>query len=79
MPSKAQEQHIRTLLGYVRALNRGKGMGFMIVRKRITSSFVIALLAKVVGTMSTFFPIFLAITRAERGEDELANSTCCAC
>ena len=79
MPTKEQEQHINSLLGYVRGLNRGKGMGFMIVRKRITSSFVIALLAKVAGTMSTFFPIFLAITRTDRGEDELVNSTCCAC
>ena len=55
-------------------------MGFMIVRKRITSSFVIALLAKVVGTMSCrrFFRSS-AITRTERGEDELVNKTRCAC
>ena len=46
------------------------------VRKRITSSFVMALMAKAVGTMSTFFPIFLAITRAGGDAAELVNGTC---
>ena len=85
MPTKEQEQHIQSLLGYVRGLNRGKGMGFMILNKRITTSFVVSMIAKAVSGMVVLFPVMLSLTRVEDEEAELEqedalllNTTNCA-
>eukprot|EP01046_Picozoa_sp_COSAG06_P039548 COSAG06_NODE_4689_length_4035_cov_2.989837_3_plen_448_part_00 len=85
MPTKEQEQHIQSLLGYVRGLNRGKGMGFVILNKRITTSFVVAMIAKAVSAMVFLFPVMISLTRVEDQEAKLEredalllNTTNCA-
>ena len=85
MPAKDQQRNIEHLCGYVRGLNRGRGMGFVIQRKRINHTFVLSLAAKVLSVMSIAFPVFLSLTRVEDKEDallaldsELLNLTCIA-
>ncbi len=75
MPTKEQHYKIEHLLQYVRGLNRGRGMGFVIYRKRISSSFAISLAAKVVSVMSISFPVILSLTRVEQQEGEILNNT----
>ena len=78
--TKEQDQRIESLLRYVRNLNGGKGMGFMISRKRISHSFVVSMTARAASSMLFLFPILLSLTRVEEEEDELlANATGCAC
>ena len=80
MPTMEQDWHIESLLRYVRGHNRGKGMGFVLFSKRINYSFVIAILTKAVSVMTLLFPILLSFTRGgEDHQDELPNSTWCAC
>ena len=73
MPNKEQRLQIEHLYGYVRKLNRGKGMGFMVARKRITLSFVISLMARVISVMIFVFPLIIGLSRVEREEAELLN------
>ena len=75
MPTKEQQHAIEHLYGYVRKLNRGKGMGFMVARKRITASFVMSMMAKAVSVMVFFFPFIIRLTRVETEENGLLNST----
>lgn len=75
MPTKKQQHSIEHLYGYVRKLNRGKGMGFMVARKRITHSFVMSMMAKAVSVMLFFFPFIIRLTRVEGDETELLNRT----
>ena len=54
-------------------------MGFVILRKRITHSFVISTTARVVSVMGFLFPIMLSLLRVhhEEGDElELINATC---
>ena len=83
MSAPNQQRDIEHLCGYVRGLNRGRGMGFVIQRKRINQTFVLSLAAKVLSVMSICFPMFLSLTRVEDKEDalldldtELLNLTC---
>jgi hypothetical protein len=73
MPAKDQQRNIEHLCGYVRGLNRGRGMGFVIQRKRINNTFVLSLAAKVLSVMSIAFPVFLSLTRVEDKEDALLD------
>ncbi len=75
MPTKDQQRDIESLRGYVRGLNRGRGMGFVIHRKRISHTFVVALAAKVFSVMAVSFPIILSLTRVEHKENVLLNHT----
>jgi hypothetical protein len=55
MPTKEQEQHIDHLFRYVRGLNRGRGMGFVIQRKRISYSFVLTTAVRAASAMLSSF------------------------
>jgi len=79
MPTREQKHNIEHLHGFLSNLNRRKGMGFMILRKRITHSFVISTTARVVSVMGFLFPIMLSLLRVhhEEGDElELINATC---
>ena len=67
------------LYGFVRNLNRGKGMGFMILRKRISYSFVMSTAARAASSMVFAFPVILSLLRVARDDEDVLNSTCCAC
>jgi hypothetical protein len=75
MPTTDQQRNIEHLCSYVRGLNRGRGMGFVMFRKRISHSFTIALAMKVISVMAISFPVILSLTRIEEGEDEILNNT----
>ena len=75
MPTTDQQRNIEHLCSYVRGLNRGRGMGFVMFRKRISHSFTIALAMKVISVMTISFPVILSLTRIEEGEDEILNNT----
>ena len=81
MPTREQEQHIEHLRGFVRGLNRGRGMGFMIQRKRISYSFVMTMTVRALSAMVFIFPIMLKEGNLEADDDALLdpNRTCCAC
>ena len=80
VPTKEQRDIIEHIYGYVRNLNRGKGMGFMVMRKRISHSFVMTMAARALSSMLFLFPVILSLTQVEQEEDKLlCNSTCCAC
>eukprot|EP01046_Picozoa_sp_COSAG06_P009573 COSAG06_NODE_501_length_14953_cov_25.827858_17_plen_445_part_00 len=81
MPTREQEQHIEHLRGFVRGLNRGSGMGFMIQRKRISHSFVMTMTVRALSAMVFIFPIMLKEGNLEADDDALLdpNRTCCAC
>jgi hypothetical protein len=78
MPTKEQEQHIGHLFHYVRGLNRGRGMGFVMQRKRISYSFVLTMAVRAASAMLFLFPVMLTLTGVEEGEDKLLNTTCAA-
>ena len=59
MPKTDQQRSIEHLCGYVRGLNRGRGMGYVIYNKRISHSFVTTLAFKVVSVMTVAFPVIL--------------------
>lgn len=75
MPTLEQQRNIEHLCGYVRGLNRGRGMGFVLYHKRISHSFVVALSMKVVSVMTISFPVILSLTRVEEAEEEILNRT----
>jgi hypothetical protein len=75
MPTNDQFLRIEHLRGYVRGLNRGRGMGFVIHRKRINHTFVVALAVKVISVMTISFPVILSLARVEQKEDEVLNIT----
>ena len=75
MPKTDQQRSIEHLCGYVRGLNRGRGMGYVIYNKRISHSFVTTLAFKVVSVMTVAFPVILSLTRVEEAEDEILNQT----
>ena len=75
MPTMEQQRNIEHLCGYVRGLNRGRGMGFVLYHKRISHSFTVALTMKVVSVMTISFPVILSLTRVEEAEDEILNRT----
>ena len=79
MPTKEQEQHIGHLFHYVRGLNRGRGMGFVMQRKRISYSFVLTTAVRAASAMLFLFPIMLSLSSVKKGGDELLNRTCAAC
>ena len=74
-----QREVIEHLYGYVRNLNRGKRMGFMVHRKRISHSFVMSMLVRAVSSMAFLFPIILSLTRHAKREGELQANATCAC
>ena len=59
----------------MRKLNRGKGMGFIAARKRITASFVVSLMTRAISVMLFIFPLIINLSRVEREEMELLNRT----
>jgi hypothetical protein len=81
IPTKAQQLNAEYMLRYVRGLNRGHGMGFVIQRKRISYSFVLTMTARVLSAMVFLFPVMLSLTRVEGEEHtiedvfKLLNST----
>ena len=68
-------------MGFVRGLNRGRGMGFMIQRKRISYSFVMTMTVRALSAMVFIFPIMLKEGNLEADNEALLdlNRTCCAC
>jgi hypothetical protein len=82
VPTKEQQQAMEYLLRYVRGLNRGRGMGFVIQRKRISYSFVLTMSVRAASAMLFIFPLMLSLTKVEEEEaeeEELLNTTCVAC
>jgi len=79
VPTKEQREVIEHLYGYVRNINRGKRMGFMVHRKRISHSFVMSMLVRAVSSMAFLFPIILSLTRHAKREGELQANATCAC
>jgi len=81
IPTKDQQLNAEYMLRYVRGLNRGHGMGFVIQRKRISYSFVLTMTARVLSAMVFLFPVMLSLTRVEGEEHtiedvfKLLNST----
>ncbi len=75
MPTNDQFLRVEHLCGYVRGLNRGRGMGFVIHRKRINHTFVVALAVKTISVMTISFPVILSLTRVEHKEDLVLNVT----
>jgi hypothetical protein len=75
MPTKDQQHNIEHLYGYVRGINRGRGMGFMIQRTEISTSFVVALGAKMSSVLTIALPRMLNSARAGAKEDVLLNLT----
>jgi hypothetical protein len=73
MPTKDQQRDIEHLCGYVRGLNRGRGMGFVIHRKRISHTFVMSLAVKALSVMTVSFPVILSLARVEFKEDEMIS------
>ena len=69
MPTNDEIFRIEHLRNYVADLNRGRGMGFVVSRKRISFSFVLSVTIKVASTMGVVFPIMLSLTRVELQED----------
>lgn len=59
MPTDPEKLAIEHLHSYVRRLNRGHGMGFVISKKRISHSFVLSLTLKVASAMPFCFAIVL--------------------
>jgi hypothetical protein len=78
LPSDPEKLAIEHLHNYVRSLNRGRGMGFVISKKRISHSFVLSLTLKVASAVPFFFAIIISLWS---GEERLVNATreCCAC
>jgi hypothetical protein len=77
MPATDHQRNIEHILicGYVRGLNRGRGMGFVLFRKRISHSFVVALAMKLTSVMTISFPVILSLTRVEQQEEDILNNT----
>jgi hypothetical protein len=50
-------------------------MGFVIHRKRINHTFVVALAVKTISVMTISFPVILSLTRVEHKEDLVLNVT----
>ena len=75
MPTREQREQIEHLRDYIRGLNRGRGMGFVISRKRISHTFVVALVAKIGSLMAVSFPVIRSIARVEFQEGVLLNHT----
>ena len=78
MPTKDHQDSIEHLCGYMSRLNRGKGMGFFIMRKRITHSFVILIMAQAVSAMAFLIPIIKSIYSAtgQLPNSELRDGSC---
>ena len=66
-------------MGFVRGLNRGRGVGFVIRRKRVSNSFVVTMTAQALSVMIFVFPIMLSEGKLEPEDVALLNSSCCAC
>jgi hypothetical protein len=79
VPTREQDQRTESVLRYVRGLNRGRGMGFVIQRKRISYSFVLTMAIKAASAMVLLFPVMLSLTRVEADEDEKLNATATSC
>ena len=92
MPTNEEIHRIEHLRSYVRDLNRGRGMGFAVSRKRISYSFVLSVAMKAASIMAVIFPILLSLARVDSRESEmltdadgdLGNASgltheCCAC
>lgn len=75
MPTKDQQRNIEHVCSYVRGLNRGRGMGFVLYRKRISHSFAVALAMKLISVMTILFPVILSLTRVEQEEAQILNTT----
>eukprot|EP01043_Picozoa_sp_COSAG02_P053782 COSAG02_NODE_5991_length_3886_cov_2.197254_1_plen_299_part_00 len=65
------EASIDYLLQYVKNLNRRRGMGFTLHRKRISHSFVLSLGLKAVSFMPIFFAVMLSFTKVETEEQAI--------
>ena len=74
MPTNDEILRIEHVHSYLRNLNRGRGMGFVIGRKRISYSFVLSMAIKAASAMVFLFPIMLSFTQVEKGEDSNTNN-----
>ena len=86
LPTDAEILRITHLRNYVRDLNRGRGMGFVMSNKRISYSYVLSMTMRAASAMPFFFAIMLSFNTEDQlleAEDKmLANATargCCPC
>ena len=82
MPTNDEKLAIELLRDYVRDLNRGRGMGFVISNQRISYSLVLNMTLSVASAMPFFFALMVSFGNVEQEEDELlgnATGECCAC
>ena len=84
MPTNDEKLAIELLRDYVRDLNRGRGMGFVISNQRISYSLVLNMTLSVASAMPFFFALMVSFGNVEQQDGELlgncnATGECCAC